>query len=53
MMKHSEGALEKLTEYFDIEVSTPGDPVQEATYLLTWLWNEGFKIVPIEEKDGD
>jgi hypothetical protein len=54
MNHHENGALQKLEEYFvNAEPDWPEyvPLTQKATYLLAWLWIEGFKIVPLEATD--
>ena len=49
MPEQGNGAREKLIEYLDTQNLVNFDTVFEAAdHFLTWMWTEGFKIVPID-----
>ena len=49
---HGNGAREAVTMYFDKfwlgRESHPGQILAAPDWFLSWLWREGFKIVPVE-----
>lgn len=51
MTSPGNGALEKMREYFSTKHNWPDHipAMTEADYFLSWLWLEGFKVVPLSD----
>lgn len=48
------GALQALRRYCSEENLAAGDnPIPRADHILAWLWQEGFKIVPLPDETAE